>query len=155
MARSNLPSRDRAGDNSQESTPPPPPADRPRARGDTGPPDERNTLKLWDQAFCKSYPGGNLRDRVRDLRGIGSMVPCSEANRKREKCAKSDGIHGHGTIQRAFKLSREQTSSSSAGLHYTIWKAMAEYDYLAEFQCVMLRSPFVYGFVCKRWLLFV
>ena len=30
--------------------------------------------------------------------------------------------------------------------------AVAECDYLAEFQCVMLSLPFIYGFVCKQWL---
>ena len=29
---------------------------------------------------------------------------------------------------------------------------MAECDYLAEFQCVIPSLPFIYEFVCKRWL---
>ena len=57
-----------------------------------------------------------------------------------------------GQYQQTFKAARERTSSSPAGLYYTIWKAMAECDYFAEFQCVMLSLPFIYGFVCNRWL---
>ena len=57
-----------------------------------------------------------------------------------------------GQYQQTFKGARERTSSSPAGLHYTIWKAMAECDYLAEFQCVIPSLPFIYEFVCKRWL---
>ena len=71
---------------------------------------------------------------------------------KEKSAPKVMGSMDMGQYQRAFKLSRERTSSSSAGLHYTIWKAMVECDYLAEFQCVMLRFPFIYGFVRKRWL---
>ena len=57
-----------------------------------------------------------------------------------------------GQYQQTFKAARERTSSLPAGLHYTIWKAMTECDYLTEFQCVMLSLPFIYGFVWKRWL---
>ena len=53
--------------------------------------------------------------------------------------------------QQTFKLTRERTTSLPAGLHYTVWKAMAECDYLAEFQAVMMSLPFIYGFVCNRW----
>lgn len=35
--------------------------------------------------------------------------------------------------------------------HYTIWKAMAELDYCAEFMCIMISLPFLYGFVNNRW----
>ena len=48
--------------------------------------------------------------------------------------------------QQSFKVTRERTSSLPARLHYTIWKAIAECDYLAEFQCVMLSLSFIYGF---------
>ena len=55
-------------------------------------------------------------------------------------------------FQRIFKVAREKTASSPAGLHYTLWKAMAESDELAEFLCIMISLPFVYGFACRRWL---
>ena len=33
-----------------------------------------------------------------------------------------------------------------------IWKAMAASDYCAEFLCIMIGLPFVYGFANTRWL---
>ena len=72
--------------------------------------------------------------------------------RKEKGAPKVLGSMNMGQYQKMFKLARKRTSSSPAGLHYIIWKAMAEYDYLADFQCVMLSLPFIYGFVCKRWL---
>ena len=47
-------------------------------------------------------------------------------------------------FQQTFKVAREQTSSSAARLYYTIWKVMAECDYLAEFLAVILNLPFTY-----------
>ena len=41
---------------------------------------------------------------------------------------------------------------STAGLHYTPQKAMAEDDGLAEVLCVMMSLLFIHGVVCERWL---
>ena len=55
--------------------------------------------------------------------------------------------------QEMFKQATEGTSSNSTwGLHYTIWKALAEDDYCAEFLCIMISLPFMFGFLNKRWL---
>ena len=55
--------------------------------------------------------------------------------------------------QEMFKQATEGTSSNSTwGLHYTIWKALAEDDYCAEFLCIMISLPFMFGFVNERWL---
>jgi hypothetical protein len=53
--------------------------------------------------------------------------------------------------QECFKMANEKTSSSPAGLHYTIWKAMARVESLAKFLCIMISLPFLYGFVNNRW----
>jgi hypothetical protein len=50
-----------------------------------------------------------------------------------------------------FKKAREKTSSGGQ-VHYTLWKALAEQDDFAEFLCVMMSLPFMYGFVNQRWL---
>jgi hypothetical protein len=43
-------------------------------------------------------------------------------------------------------------SSGGSGLHYTLWRAMAAQDDMAEFLCIMISLPFMYGFACERWL---
>ena len=53
--------------------------------------------------------------------------------------------------QEAFKASKEATSSESTfGLDYTIWKAMALSDHYAEFQCMMMSLPYMFGFKVNR-----
>ena len=53
--------------------------------------------------------------------------------------------------QDAFKAVRERTSSSpDSGLHYTLWKALAKEDDLADWLSVMMSLPFMYGFVNER-----
>jgi hypothetical protein len=37
-------------------------------------------------------------------------------------------------------------------MHYTLWKAMAAEDDMAEFLCIMISLPFIYGFAPERWL---
>ena len=55
-------------------------------------------------------------------------------------------------FQKSFKIANEKTSSLPAGMHYTIWKVMAASDYHAEFLCIMISLPIVYGFAKSRWL---
>ena len=50
-------------------------------------------------------------------------------------------------FQEAFKVANEKTSSSPSGLHYTLWKAIAEKDDLCAYFSTMLSLPFMYGFV--------
>ena len=52
--------------------------------------------------------------------------------------------------QDMFKVAREKTSSGGR-VHYTLWKALAEQDDFAEFLCVMMSLPFLYGFANPRW----
>ena len=54
-------------------------------------------------------------------------------------------------FQTAFKVSKEKTSSSPSGLHYTIWKTMAADDEMAEWMSIMISLPFTYGFANTRW----
>jgi ribonuclease HI len=54
-------------------------------------------------------------------------------------------------FQESFKKSTEKTSSSPSGIHYTLWKAMAADDEMAEWMAVMISLPFVYGFANNRW----
>ena len=49
-----------------------------------------------------------------------------------------------------FKAAREKTSSGGR-VHYTLWKALAAQDDFAEFLCVMMSLPFLYGFANPRW----
>lgn len=51
----------------------------------------------------------------------------------------------------AFKNTDEMTSSSPSGLHYTLWKAIAEKSEFCEYFSVMMSLPFQYGFSNKRW----
>jgi hypothetical protein len=55
-------------------------------------------------------------------------------------------------FQEAFCNANEKVSSGGSGLHYTLWKVMAAQDDMAEFLCIMISLPFMYGFACKRWL---
>jgi hypothetical protein len=54
-------------------------------------------------------------------------------------------------FQEVMAVTDEDTSSSASGLHYTLWKAIAEDDDLAETHSLMLSLPFMYGFQCDRW----
>ena len=55
-------------------------------------------------------------------------------------------------FQDMFRAPDEQTSSNPKDLNYTIWKAMALSDYLAEFLCISISLPFIYGFTNTIWL---
>jgi hypothetical protein len=54
-------------------------------------------------------------------------------------------------FQSVFKIQKEDTSSSYSGVHYTLWKAIAEKSELAEVHALWASLPFMYGFVCERW----
>ncbi|KAL3802447.1 hypothetical protein ACHAWO_004749 [Cyclotella atomus] len=54
-------------------------------------------------------------------------------------------------FQESMKVTHEDTSSSASGLHYTLWKAIAEDDDLSATHAIMISLPFMYGFVCERW----
>ena len=54
-------------------------------------------------------------------------------------------------FQEAMKVTHKDTSSSASGLHYTLWKAIAEDDKLSKNHSIMISLPFMYGFVCNRW----
>ena len=54
-------------------------------------------------------------------------------------------------FQSAFKATTERTTSSPAGLHYTIWKTVAREDDLSSWLSIMMSLPFRFGFVNARW----
>ena len=60
------------------------------------------------------------------------------------------GIIPKNEYQEMFKNATEKTSSGGE-IHYTLWKALAEQDDFAEFLCVMMSLPFMYGFANPRW----
>ncbi|KAL3777849.1 hypothetical protein ACHAWO_012168 [Cyclotella atomus] len=60
------------------------------------------------------------------------------------------GIIDKESYQDMFKNATEKTSSGGE-IHYTLWKALAEQDDFAEFLCVMISLPFMYGFANPRW----
>ena len=55
-------------------------------------------------------------------------------------------------FQKVMKLQDETTTSSPSGIHYTLWKALAEDDDLAELHSLWLSIPFMYGFTSERHL---
>jgi hypothetical protein len=50
-------------------------------------------------------------------------------------------------FQKVFKIQNEDTSSSYSGVHYTLWKAIAEKTELAEVHALWASLPFMHGFV--------
>ena len=60
------------------------------------------------------------------------------------------GVITKEAYQDMFKAATEKTSSGGR-VHYTLWKALAEQDDFAEFLCVMMSLPFIYGFANNRW----
>ena len=50
-----------------------------------------------------------------------------------------------------FKEANERTSSSPEGLHYTMWKAVAEREDFCKYMCKMMYLPFKYGFSVLCW----
>jgi hypothetical protein len=61
------------------------------------------------------------------------------------------GVITKADFQDMFKNAKEKTSSGGK-VHYTLWKTLAEQDDFAEFLCIMMSLPFMYGFVNQRWL---
>ena len=59
-------------------------------------------------------------------------------------CMSKDGL------QFSFNQVKEKTTSSPSGMHYTIWKALAKSNWCAEFMCIMISLPFMFGFACNR-----
>ncbi|KAL7536722.1 hypothetical protein ACHAWF_007008 [Thalassiosira exigua] len=53
--------------------------------------------------------------------------------------------------QAAYRAVSEKTTSSPAGLHYTIWKSVSSVDEFAEWLSIMMSLPYMYGFVNERW----
>jgi hypothetical protein len=56
------------------------------------------------------------------------------------------GVITKADFQDMFKNAKEKTSSGGK-VHYTLWKTLAEQDDFAEFLCIMMSLPFMYGFV--------
>jgi hypothetical protein len=54
-------------------------------------------------------------------------------------------------FQESMKFTHEDTSSSASGLHYTLWKTIAEDKESSATHAIMISLPFMYGFVCNRW----
>lgn len=70
---------------------------------------------------------------------------------KEKTCPPIDGWITTQEFQEAFRRTKEKTSSSPSGIHYTFWKCMATDDHISSFLSTMMSLPFVYGFVCTRW----
>ena len=51
----------------------------------------------------------------------------------------------------AFKSTDEKTTSSPSGLHYTLWKAVAEQNKMCIYYAAMMSLPFQYAFANSRW----
>lgn len=85
--------------------------------------------------------GVEMEEFIKTLR----MTPEEKKLNVRERMSRED-------YQDIMKITKEDTSSSPSGLHYTLWKAAAENDDLAEIHSLWQSLPFMYGFLNKRWL---
>jgi len=54
-------------------------------------------------------------------------------------------------FQVAFKAVSEKTTPSLSGLHYSIWKVLAQEDDIVSWLSTMMSILFEFGFVNKRW----
>ncbi|KAL7531035.1 hypothetical protein ACHAXR_003811 [Thalassiosira sp. AJA248-18] len=72
-------------------------------------------------------------------------------DQEKTKCNPIDGYIGRDKFQQAFRSVLEKTSSSPSGIHYTFWKSIALDDTLSEHHTIMMRLPFMHGFVNDRW----
>jgi hypothetical protein len=66
------------------------------------------------------------------------------------ECPPVTGVITKEDYQEMFKNATEKTSSGGK-VHYTLWKALAEQDDFAEFLCIMMSLPFMFGFANPRW----
>ena len=55
-------------------------------------------------------------------------------------------------FQQMFKRKKEGVSSDPHGINYSVWKAMAQSNYLSSFLCSLVSLPFIYGFANTRWM---
>ena len=95
---------------------------------------------------------GTYTTEVEISEEMAAWIKAMEQNDKEKNAPVIDGVIPVAAYQETFKKATESTSSNSTfGLNYTIWKAMASSDYCAEFLCIMLSLPFMYGFVNARW----
>ena len=54
-------------------------------------------------------------------------------------------------FQQAFKVMKECTSSSPAGINYTFWKSIAHDHHLSSLFVIMMHLLFMYGFKNTCW----
>ncbi|KAL7534080.1 hypothetical protein ACHAWF_011768 [Thalassiosira exigua] len=70
---------------------------------------------------------------------------------KDKECYPITGMIHVNKFQAAFRSVNEKTSSSPSGIHYTFWKSMASDCSIASYLVIMMRMPFMYGFINERW----
>jgi hypothetical protein len=127
-------------------------------------PEELEKLLLWRNKHhlhlqqTDREGGMSDCDAMRELRseyGLSELNNNILAGKQIEQIALSNppvtGVITKQDYQSMFKNAREKTSSGGQ-VHYTLWKALAEQDDFAEFLCIMMSLPFMYGFVNRRWL---
>ncbi|KAL7536182.1 hypothetical protein ACHAXR_006960 [Thalassiosira sp. AJA248-18] len=72
-------------------------------------------------------------------------------DQEKTNCNPIDGYIGRDDFQQAFRSVREKTSSSPSGIRYTFWKSIALDDTLSDHHTIIMRLPFICGFVNDRW----
>ena len=97
------------------------------------------------------YNGELDMDSVTDELVQAFLKAIVETSTKANAFPMITGVISPDDFQSLFKVVRERTSSSPSGLHYTIWKAVAQEDDLASWLSIMMSLPFMYGFVNTRW----
>ena len=104
---------------------------------------------------CSDYGLSELNDNILAGKTIENLETTEEmldwfwAIQRPEEAKNNPPVTGVITkedFQDMFKNAKEKTSSGGQ-VHYTLWKALAEQDDFAEFLCVMMSLPFMYGFV--------
>ena len=83
---------------------------------------------------------------------MAAWIKALKQTDKEKATPKVVGLMMKEQFQDAFKIANEKTPSLPSGMHYTMCKAMAARNFCAEFLCIMISLPFVYGFANDQWL---
>ena len=96
--------------------------------------------------------GGRFETEHEVSKEMAVWIQAAKQTDKEKATPKVVGVMTNEQFQYAFKIANEKTSSSPSGMHYTMWKEMVASDFCADFLCIMISPPFVYGFPNELWL---
>jgi len=87
--------------------------------------------------------------KIPDIKEIREWIRALIRTPEETKMPTIEGVITTKEFQRAFWKAKENTSSSSSGMDYIIWKCIAKDNGLASSFAIMMSLPFQYGFVNK------